>query len=200
MPLADYALDKFVAPKLSLLTNCGAPELSESSDWLNNFILNSIFVVPYPVDTRRTCIVAFLRRAEAAFLTYRKAQEQLIQYVTPRPTKVVSRYFEAVLYFEICLAQWSQGADILRAALDINYFEKGDQSKEQRIKQLYNETKHLDEARAKGRIADARATIWITNDGLEGRCGAALSFGELHQALLEMGTLADKVSRLGMGT
>ncbi len=158
-----------------------------------------MFVVSIdPANPRRTCIVTLLRRAEAAFLTYRKAREQLMQYVTPRPERVFSLYFESVLYFETCLSQWTQGADILRAATNTDYFQKGDQSKEARINALYNDIKHLEERRAKGKIADARAAIWITNDGLEGCSGATLSFIELHEALLEMGNLAHKVSTLGM--
>jgi hypothetical protein len=197
MPLTDYSLDTFIAPKLSLLTKCNAPELLLSSNWLSPFILNTMFVIPiYPANSRRTCMVAFLRRAEATFLTYRKAREQLIEYLIPRPQRVFSLYFESVLYFETCLSQWSQAADILRAVFQIDYFKTGDNSKEQRINSLYNDTKHLDEKRALGEIADATPAIWITNDGLEGRSGV-LSFSELHEAVLEIGTLARKWCAFG---
>ncbi len=131
-------------------------------------------------------------------MTYRNAREKLNQYVTPRPVKLFSLYFEAVFYFEMCLSQWSQGANIMRAALDIDYFQKNDQSKEERINRLCNDAKHLDEDRAKGKIADARTTIWLTNDALEGVSGAAVSFIELHEALSEMGALAEKLASLGM--
>ena len=107
-------------------------------------------------------------------------------------------YFELLLYFESCLSQWTQGCDILRAALGTNYFQEGDQSKEERINRLYNDTKHLDTNRAKGKIVDEKATIWITNEGLEGCSGTALSFIELHDALLEIGRIADELSTLGM--
>jgi hypothetical protein len=198
MPLSDYFLDTFIAPKLSLLTKCGAPELVGNSNWLNSFILNATFVSPIAPSPRRTSVVAFLRRAEAAFLTYRKAREQLNDYLRPRPERVFSLYFESLLYFETCLSQWTQGVDILRAALGANYFQKDDQSKEQRINRLYNDTKHLDEDRAKGEIVDEMATIWITNEGLEGCSGTPLSFVELHDALLEVGRIADELSTLGM--
>jgi hypothetical protein len=198
MPLTPYSLDNFIAPKLSLLKTCSAPELDADSTWLDRFILNSMFVVPIdPTNPRRTCIVAVLRRAEAAFLSYRKARERLIDYVQPRPNRIFSLYFESLMYFEMCLSQWTQAADILRSAIDIDYFTKDDGSKEQRINNLYNDSKHLDERRAKGKLMDAKATLWITNDGLEGCSGTVLSFVELHEVLSELRSLAEQVSSFG---
>ncbi|KAF5429912.1 hypothetical protein C5S36_14385 [Candidatus Methanophagaceae archaeon] len=43
--LSDYTLDIFIAPKLSKLNECNAPDLSDLTDqWLNNFILNNRLV------------------------------------------------------------------------------------------------------------------------------------------------------------
>jgi hypothetical protein len=43
--LSNYALDNFVAHKLSLLTECGAREIPTYANYLNTFILNSVFRV-----------------------------------------------------------------------------------------------------------------------------------------------------------
>jgi hypothetical protein len=40
----NYMLDNFVAHKLSLLTECGAPEFTNNENWLGTFILNSVFI------------------------------------------------------------------------------------------------------------------------------------------------------------
>ena len=40
---SNYMLDNYVAHKLSLLTGCGACELSTDTNWLNHFIINSVF-------------------------------------------------------------------------------------------------------------------------------------------------------------
>jgi hypothetical protein len=69
----DYALDHFVSQDLSKLTVCNAPEVStrfpQSSHWIGNFRLNSMFGRPVGMDARKFCL-AFLRRAEAAFFNY----------------------------------------------------------------------------------------------------------------------------------
>ncbi len=41
--LSNYTLDNFVAHKLSLLTECGAQELCTNFNWLNTFVLTSVF-------------------------------------------------------------------------------------------------------------------------------------------------------------
>ena len=54
MPLSDYALDNFVAPDLSKLTICGAPELAQDAVSMNNAVLNLIFTSSWTDKVRRT--------------------------------------------------------------------------------------------------------------------------------------------------
>jgi hypothetical protein len=196
MPLSSYSLDKFVAPKLSLLTECGAPELATEANWLNPFILNSVLGRGRS-EKGAAYVMTFLRRAEGAFASYRAGRAELLQYLANRTNNVISPYFRALLNFETCLAQWCEGANVLKAAFNNKkYYDKGDQSKEERISCLYNDSKHADERIAHGQIpAEVMSPIWITNQGLESS-KAALSFDELRQLLLEMGDLAKKVSEL----
>ncbi len=190
----DYMLDHFVAHKLSQLTECGAAELPEKSSWLNAFILNNLFMVNFPLKTR-AYLFNFLRRAEGALSGYREARLALINYVnTPRST--IYPYFKALSLFEICVSQCYQGYELLATASGERFFEQGDGSAAERLQKLYVDSKHMD-CMIDGEKVPLEATVplWITNSGLEsGR--AALSFLELEEILLNMYTLAEKVSML----
>lgn len=74
MPFSDYAIDNFISPNLSKLTECNAVEIAsrfpESSHWLANLILNAMFGHRIGADGRRFCYL-FLRRAEGAFIGLR---------------------------------------------------------------------------------------------------------------------------------
>jgi len=68
--LSDSTLDIFIAPKLSKLTECNAPDLSDLTDqWLNKFILNKFLNLNLP-DKEKAYLLNFLRRVEAAFYEY----------------------------------------------------------------------------------------------------------------------------------
>lgn len=64
--LTNRSLDNFVAHKLSELNHCGAPELVEESNWLNTFILRTIFHFSLPPETsqRHGCL-PFTKRSKA---------------------------------------------------------------------------------------------------------------------------------------
>jgi hypothetical protein len=195
MPLSHYALDKFVAPKLSQLTECGAPEIAREINWLNPFILNGITGARGRNEQVAAYAMTFLRRAEGAFASYRAGRAELLQYLENRTNNMISPYFRALLNFETCLAQWCEGANVLKTAFKKLYYEKNDQSKEERVSCLYNDSKHADERIAHGQIpAEGLSAVWITNQGLESS-KAVLSFDELRQLLLEMAHVAEHVSK-----
>jgi hypothetical protein len=85
--LTDHFLDTYVAHKLSALTECGAPELSLESQWLNRFIINSA-LYQQPAD-KRAFALNFIRRAEGAVLAYREAREALLEFIR-EPRNVIS--------------------------------------------------------------------------------------------------------------
>jgi hypothetical protein len=116
MQPSNYMLDNYVAHKLSLLTECGARELTTSTNWLNAFILNFVFVFGASLPAKnRAYIFNFLRRAEGASSAYREGRIALIEYLeTPR--NVLSPYFRALLNFEVCISQCNQGYELLRGA------------------------------------------------------------------------------------
>lgn len=191
---SNYLLDNFVAHKLSLLTECGAAELTVEPNWLNSFILTTVFNVSLEPKIR-AYLFNFIRRAEGALSAYPEAREALIEYVqTPR--NVLSPYFRALLKFEVCISQCYQGYLLLAAASGVKLFERADGSPEQRLNVLYNDSKHMNERIEQGEMpTEATSAIWITNQGLESK-GATLLFEELREMLVGMECLAKRLSVL----
>jgi hypothetical protein len=66
MQPSNYMLDNFVAHKLSLLTECGACELSANANWIGAFELTSLFRAQLP-PKKRAYVFNFLRRSEGVF-------------------------------------------------------------------------------------------------------------------------------------
>jgi hypothetical protein len=190
---SDYMLDKFVAHKLSSLTACGAPELAGDNMWLGLFVLNNVFIAALAPKPRAYAF-NFLRRAEAAFASYRSARSELIEYIrTPR--NVLSPYFKALLNFEVCIAQTYQALELLATAGRKNVFDRKDGSKEERLHRLYIQSKHMDQMIDGGQIpTEATAALWITDQGLECK-GGALLFEELLSLLSWIAEVADGISK-----
>ena len=194
MQPSNYLLDNFVAHKLSTLNECGAAELPVKANWLNAFILNSIFRVRLPAKTR-AYVFNFLRRAEGASSAYREARAALIEYVTT-PRNVLSPYFRALVNFEVCISQCYQGYELLARASGEQFFERNDGSEAERLQILYIDSKHMDRMIDGGKIpTEATGAVWITNRGVESN-RAELSFEELLEMLLNMGRLAERLSTL----
>ena len=192
MQPSRYLLDNFVAHKLSLLKECGAPELPETRNWLNVFILNSVFKVQLEAKPR-AYVFNFLRRAEGALSAYRVARVALVEYLTT-PPNVLSPYFRALLNFEVCISQCYQGYELLATATRQKLFERNDGSDAERLQMLYVDSKHMDQMIDGGKIpTEATAAVWITNRGLESS-RASLSFEELLQMLLKMARFAETLA------
>jgi hypothetical protein len=195
---SNYMLDNFVAHKLSFLTECGAPELTNNENWLGAFILNSVFIA-HLAPNPRAYAFNFIRRAQGALSSYRLARLELMEYLQT-PPNVLSPYFRALLHFEVCISQSYQALELLATASRRDVFDKKDGSKEERLYRLYIRSKHMDKMIETGQIpTEATAALWITNQGLE--CSnAALSFEELLSLLKWVAEMADRISRFDFGS
>lgn len=108
---SDYTLDIFIAPELSKLTECNAPDLSDLTDrWLNKFILNNIFNFNLQ-DKEKAYLLNFFRRVEAAFYEYNKARNALTEYITT-DRNIISPIFHALNHFETLFAQLHQAYEL----------------------------------------------------------------------------------------
>jgi len=190
--LTNYALDKFVAPKLSELTECNIPDMSthssQSDSWVANFILNSIFNFGANSEFTQYAIY-FLRRAEAAFREYGNTKITLYNYVN-KQHKNVSVYFEILFHVEACIAQMWQACDAtIKFSKGKKLYNRGDGSAYQSLNDLYNISKHGE----KNIQENSTVLIWLTNIGIESDT-ARISFDELASLLGEIGDWSDTLS------
>ena len=181
MQPSNHFLDNFAAHKLSLLTECGAPDISAENAWLNRFILTTAFTTTLPQETM-AYVFNFLRRTENAFSAYQQARLALIEYLGS-PRNVVSPYFRALLNFEVCISQCYQGFELLKTASRNMLYQPNDDSEMERLQKLYVVSKHTDQMIHGGKIpTEATAPLWITNQGLES-ARSSISFVELADLL-----------------
>ena len=195
MPLSNYSLDQFVSSQLSELTECHTISVSErfpqSAFWVSNFTLNSIIGNPIK-EHRRTLSFFFLRRAEAAFTEYERACQALHAFVNA-PSKQPSVYFQALHHFEMTIAMVWQAFDFILGVAKTKVFDKGDDSHYERLNKIYNTSRHF---KPSDLSAGQFHAVRIDNDGIRiDKC--MLSFSELEKILIELGVIADDVSKGG---
>lgn len=203
MPLSNYALDKFVAPKLSELTEDSAPGLKDYGEvkghWLADFVLKSIFITRIE-PLRRQVVMDFLRKVEGAFREYEEARELLSRFLAARTDKehaFVYLYFHCLRHFETSMIL-AYGAYMVFEALRKGFapeaprmFEKEDKSGLQRLNRLQNVAKHASDMLMKRKLDGEHAIpLWLTNRGIE--CSdCSLSFAEFAELLRGLGDAAD---------
>jgi hypothetical protein len=193
MPWSSYALDTFIAPKLSRLTVCSAKELAETESLLSAFLLNSILVVRLRDPLHRYAF-NLIRRVDQASYDYSQGRDHLVRYIQEKSRDVITPYFRALSHFEQCLATVAQAVSFAERLLGTSLSKPGDKSALERLKALYNASKHMDARIASGAFPEKAGTeVWIVNEGLE--CdNAALTFDELHELLVELQKLARQVA------
>lgn len=195
MMLSSYSLDKFVAHRLSSVTACGAPDLGETKgNFLTAFILNTMLRVT--IDPKKKAFLFnYLRRVEGAFRTYYNARDALTCYIST-PSNVISPYFEALLDFEVCIAQAYQALEMVATSMGEAVFDKGDNSSYEKLYTLYIASKHMDRMIDGGKIPDETTSgIWITNEGLESKRGK-IEFSELAEVLRFLSRVAESVANV----
>ena len=194
----DDFVDKYVAHKISELSICGAPELSDRPrSWLSPFIINSGLRV-HLTDKARAYVFNYLRRVEAASTFYVQAREALLKYLDHQATRVTgaSHYFHSLMLFEICVSQMYQAAELLYRPLRIKMSDVGDDV--QSLWYLYNDAKHMDQMIKGGRLPKGSPCgSWITNTGL-GSSRDSMTFKELCQMLEELANYADQFVEMAM--
>jgi hypothetical protein len=178
MPLSNYALDHFVAPKLSSLTTCGMPGIEFPVVPFAAVILNQIFVRPLG-QTQIRLLTNTLRWIDGAFASYVAARTNLIAY-TSISRGSLSDYYRAVLHIEQCIAATHHSEALVSTAYRLlGSIDRPRSDATERLRKLYNDSKHVDERIEKGELLDdATFPIWLTNHGIESK-DRTLSFAEL---------------------
>jgi hypothetical protein len=187
--LTSYALDKFIAPKLSTLSVCGAIELPEQPNFGAALRVNSMLFLGAAAPAT-ILMQTFVNRVEFAGAEYNAARNSLIEYVSLLGERRLTPYFQAVAHFENCIFHLYLAVLCNRQLLALvgepSFFKPGDKSAYDRLRILFNRVKHFDED-----IDTLEPTstdmllrpLWLTNDGLECKQGV-LSFAEFLELII----------------
>jgi hypothetical protein len=196
MPLTNYSLDNFIAPKLSQLTNCVVPALPDLENYFDALVLNYIFILRYdqPVFV---LVLTSIKRLEGAVAAYQTGRSILNQYISELPQqRDLAKHRSAILNFETCLIHTYISVVCFNAVAGLlkgpTFFTIGDGSPPDRLRLIYNRIKHFDEdvdESAKARKVVPLAPTWITNDGFESN-DTSLLFSELADVLKNLISLA----------
>ena len=159
-------LDTF-SHNLSSLTECNFVEMSsydsQSGHWIQNYLLNATFRGRYP-DPYHQIVMAFMRRAEAAFQEYELARTALEAYVNGS-REAISKYFSSLYHFEQFIAHAYQAYMLSKPLLaEPRTFENGDNSVLERLNKIYNHIKHCDSKLFAGNFPEnATASTWLSS-------------------------------------
>ena len=196
MPITSWACDRFVTPESSRIKSDPFPELPNSaeghSDWLANFILNSMFRVDLE-DRQRALRFSAIRKTQAALAEYSEASSSLSRYVgqSGRP---IDCLFDSLRHTENCVLQAYQAFQLARMATGVKLFSVGDNSPLDRLRLLSNSVRHCDERLADGEAPSGATTpVWISDEAV---CSlrASLMYTELTALLDTLCTIAQSVS------
>lgn len=203
MPFSSYFKDNFIAPEISTFKGVELEDLScyddQSPHWLYNYILNMGFsyqIKPY----YREVIFNFLRRVHGAFEAYDLARKELLEYSRFGSGYNPRSYFRALNWIEVCVSFSDQAFRLVLQTYNTEerLFKAGEGSPLERLRELYNKTKHIDGIlNENGKTGLGRTlVVYLTTDGIllkSRKEGHLLKYSELSELLKE---LADEASYL----
>jgi hypothetical protein len=203
-------LDELTAPKLSLLTACGAPEIPELPGYdMAIRLKQALGPVKYKREQSVTLLLTFIGRLRTAIGEFNQGRAFLQQYVNTLPNShLLDHHRKAVAHFEnsilqlhvsvYTLASFAGGIKNGKGKPGIKQlYVENDGTDYDRLRKHNNSIKHFDE-----NVADAVrdstlipiAPIWITNDGFECTKKVNLSFAEVAAIFEDQATDAKNFS------
>lgn len=190
---SNYFLNNFISFDLSDLSGNNAGKRDTTSRWVNTFILNAAYRYKME-DSKRLLIMNLLRRVESSFHQYNLGSSQLDEYLLGDKTGV-SKYFSAVVCFEIALSHLYQAYMFGQRLTGTKLFNSNDNSPLDRLNKLYNISKHYDGTISKGDLAEINTIpIWITNEGFKS-VNSFLSYSDVHEMMNEMEYISNELNK-----
>lgn len=190
-------LNKLLAPGISEFTSAEIPDLTQhfpqAPHWVSNHFLNNVLRGHFR-DGWRQVVIAYIRRAQNAFLAYSDARQLTLEYLdgnqpdNPR----INGYFSSVTAWENYTLQISMVIDLFRwLNQGAGAFEKNDGSKEQRLYEIANLIKHTASAVDSGQCpGSGTIPLWLENDGLHS-FETSITFQEVSEILADVCKLAN---------
>ena len=195
-------LNRYLAPGISELTACKAPDISdnypESAHWLANHFLNSVFRGTFK-NKYRQYVFNQLFRAQVAYADYQEARALTENFLAKgKPDHpAIGPYFQALARWESCLLNLQIFIDVMNRMKkefnDESVFKGYDGTPEQRAYAIANTVKHFGSSVAAEKHDESDTVpMWLTNDGLRTRT-IELKFAELANLLFEVANAADEL-------
>lgn len=165
-----------LAPKLSELTACGAPEIEPFPPIEIAAILQSRLFFRFKEPYRRLRVRIILN-SSSAITEYRQGRENLYNYISysQRQNEQLFTYIKALAHFENFIFKCATAFYLIGRCLQKLPESIGDEGEIVRLFKIYNRLKHFDEDlaghRKTSRLARSdlsiTAPMWITNEGIE---------------------------------
>lgn len=202
-----FTLERFVAPKLSQLSACNAPQLDPIGPNLAMIMMEALFGhLPAKSDAQLVGIVYIWRTANTGTLSYVKGREAIHEFVQKEEkSQNISLYYNAIMHYELCIsnAVFSMNTAVrhfhfMGISLPGSKVERGkvvyeDSFGLEKMRLVYNRIKHFDEdvdrALLKG-TSPPVAPIWFSNDAVESD-KAAVTFEEIASILRKLHQIID---------
>lgn len=195
-------LNWFIAPGISELTACDAPDISakhpQASHWLANHFLNSVLRGSFKNKYRQYAL-NLIFRAQTAFAEYHDARSLTVEFLGKgRPDYPASRtYFRAIARWEACFLNLQIFIDVLnklkRELNDQPVFKDCDGTPEQRAYEMANTVKHWGADVSANRHSESDTIpLWITNLGLQTHLHQ-ITYSELAALISEAAKIAEEL-------
>jgi len=190
---SNYVIDKFIAPNASSFTQADIPDMSsydeQSTHWTSNFFLNSVLRATWK-PPYNAYMYNYLRRTEAAFIEHDLARTETLAFIE-FGRQSSRRYTAALFHWESFLGQSWHAYKTLQKCFEVQLFEQGDGSVEERLNKLYNQMKHVESRIENAQILDgATVPVWLSNEGLVS-IDATLTFTETGEVLSDIAKWAN---------
>jgi hypothetical protein len=196
---AGHLLDSFVAPEMSKVSVCNAPDIPEPPNYFGSYFLTNVLIAPIPEDVRPLVIV-FLRRWTFAVREYRAGRDHLSRFALdlPKTNNQIGLFVTALGHFEHCIIHTYLTLMAVRALIQVrkgpdpDVYKKGDGSAGDLLYRLYSAIKHYESGFAQGHTHPA--PIWITDEGL--RCRYRNESGDPEDVVLTFDQLVAQLNDL----
>jgi hypothetical protein len=197
MQYSDHVLNTLIAPKLSGLTRCDAPEVPALPNYLWSLRMNQLLGSTKYKEAVKVLVANFIGRLGTAIGEYRLGRAQLLRYVENLPQhsqlashqRAVSHFETCILHANIAIVCLNGLGKVLRVGRGV--YVRGDGSDYDRLRCLNNRIKHFDEdvenATQENASSFPIAPLWITNEALEA-ASSRLLFSELADILVTQST------------
>jgi hypothetical protein len=192
MGITLQALEEYFSPNIGSIVHNKIIPLSDeiNPNYVQQFTL--VTMLKLKVDKKIKAIFFWiLRKVQNSVLAYKDAFIAIDGFTNNFNDKI-SLYLRALTDIETVLSNCYQVFEVCRKLTSIDIYNKGDNSKYERLNKCYIRIKHLESLTLDDNIIHA---TWIDNDGFKS-CDSILTYQEINEILEENIHMANNLSVL----